>query len=313
MNMNLGTINEVDLRGVWAKEPEFTRWLAEETHLDALGEELGLDLTLIKTEANVGDFSVDILAEEAGTSTKVIIENQLEMTNHDHLGKLITYASGHEASYVIWIFREMREEHRKAIDWLNEHTTEDLNFFGIKLELWRIGDSTPAPKFDVLCRPNGWAKTLKRQSNQEDLSEGKQKKLVFWQSLNEYSQAHTKEVRLQNGLPQHWSNVAVGSSDAHISLWMDTRKHMLGIQLYVPHNKNLYKQLCDDREKIEKELGKLEYYDTSGKAAYVAQYFNDFDIDSQGGYEEYFAWLLERTIAFNKVFRPLLRAYKDEA
>lgn len=311
MKQDLGRIMEVDLRGVWIKETEFSSWLARDENLALLGEELGLDLTLIKTEADVGDFNVDILAQEAGASTKVIIENQLEVTDHDHLGKLITYASGHEASYIIWIFREMREEHRGAIDWLNQHTTDDVNFFGVKLELWKIGDSDPAPKFDVLCRPNEWAKTVKRQSSQEELSEGKLRKLDFWTKLNAYARSYTNEIKLQNGLPQHWLNVAVGSSDAHISLWMDTRKHMLGIQLYVPHNKDIYKRISEDKDKIEKELGKLEYYDTSGKAAYVAQYYNNFDIDNQVDYDKYFAWLVERTVAFNRVFRPLLRSYKD--
>ncbi len=311
MTKILGKINEVDLREVWSKEPEFTTWLGKEENLTALGDELGLDLALITTEADVGDFNVDILAEESGTGSKVIIENQLEVTDHDHLGKLITYASGHDAKYIIWIFREMRDEHRQSIDWLNEHTTEDVNFFGVKLELWQIAGSEPAPKFDVLCRPNNWAKTVKYQSEQGEPSEGKLKKLNFWTKLNEYARNRTREVKLQKGLPQHWLNVAVGSSDAHMSLWMDTRKQMLGIQLYVPDNKELYNHICENKEKIEKELGKLEYHDTSGKAAYVAQYLNDFDIDDQGNYEKYFDWLVDRTLAFNKIFRPFLKSYKD--
>lgn len=311
MKQSLGRVIEVDLRGVWTKETEFSSWLAQEENLVLLGEELGLDLTLIKTEADVGDFNVDILAEESGTGTKVIIENQLESTDHDHLGKLITYASGHEASYIIWIFREMREEHRKAIDWLNQHTTEDVNFFGIKLELWRIGESTPAPKFDVICRPNEWAKTVKKQSERGDYSAGELKKMNFWTQLNDYAKAHSSEIKLQAGRPQHWLNVAIGSSEAHISLWMDTRRGMLGVHFYVPDNKELYEKICEDKESLEKQLGKLEYRDTSGKAAYLAQFYNGFDIDDHASYEKYHAWLLERAIAFDKVFRPLIRSLKQ--
>ena len=160
---SLGKIERVELREAWAIEPDFTRWLAEEDNLAALGEELGLDLSLLQTEANVGDFNVDILAEETGSSIKAIIENQLETTDHDHLGKLITYASGHGAGFVIWIFKEVREEHRQAIDWLNEHTTDDVNFFGVKLELWRVAGSSRTNSFKGLSRTstrsygsNGW-------------------------------------------------------------------------------------------------------------------------------------------------------------
>ena len=152
---NLGKIKKVELRKAWNHEAsDFTNWLAEEENLRLLSDEIGVDIKLIQTEATVGRFNVDILAEEENTGNKIVIENQLEVTNHDHLGKIITYASGFDASIVIWVVKEVREEHRQAIDWLNEHTDEDLAFFLIQVELWQIGDSPFAPKFEIVSKPN---------------------------------------------------------------------------------------------------------------------------------------------------------------
>lgn len=113
-------------------------------------------------ESNVGDFSVDLYATEEGTGRKIIIENQLEETNHDHLGKIITYASGKDAEVIIWIVKKARDEHRKAIEWLNQHTDENAAFFLIEIELWKINDSEPAPKFSIIERPNDWAMAMKK-------------------------------------------------------------------------------------------------------------------------------------------------------
>ena len=167
--MELGKITIVkDLRSVWKNEAyDFTRWLAQDENISLLGEELGLDVSVIKTEANVGSFNVDILAEDPQTADKIIIENQLERTDHDHLGKIITYASGFDAKHIIWIVKDVREEHSQAINWLNEHTDEDINFFLIKIELWKIGNSAIAPKFQIVARPNEWGKAVKSSTGKE--------------------------------------------------------------------------------------------------------------------------------------------------
>ncbi len=146
MKAQLARLKQINLRKAWGHEAtDFTKWLAEEENLSLLSDEIGLDIKLIQTEANVGKFNVDILAEEENTGRKIIIENQLETTNHDHLGKIITYASGYDAEIIIWIVREAREEHKQAIDWLNDHSDEQSNFFLIKMELWQIGNSVYAP------------------------------------------------------------------------------------------------------------------------------------------------------------------------
>ena len=154
----LGKMTKItDLRSVWPHEAnDFTKWLAEEENLSLLGDAIGIELELEERESSVGSFSVDILAKESGTNRRVIIENQLEDTNHDHLGKLITYASGKGAEVIVWIVKRARDEHRQAIEWLNQHTDGNIGFFLLEIELCQIGSSEKAPRFNVVEKPNDW-------------------------------------------------------------------------------------------------------------------------------------------------------------
>ncbi len=163
MGTNLGKLEEVqDLRSVWPNEAkDFTPWLS--SNISRLGETLGIDIDVEETESAVGDFNVDIFAVDADTGKKIIIENQLEATDHDHLGKLITYAAGKAADLVIWVVKKARDEHKAAIEWLNNHTTEDIGFILCEIKLYRIGDSAIAPSFVVIEKPNDWAKEMKQQ------------------------------------------------------------------------------------------------------------------------------------------------------
>ena len=156
--IELGKLSVVDdLRTAWPNEArDFTPWLA--SNINVLGEEIGVDISSVKTESSVGSFNVDIFAIDADTGRIIIIENQLEDTNHDHLGKLITYAAGKSASLVVWVVKRAREEHRAAIEWLNSHTDEDVGFFLCEIKLYRINDSAVAPKFEIIQQPNNWAK-----------------------------------------------------------------------------------------------------------------------------------------------------------
>lgn len=174
MMITLSVLEEVtDLRTVWEHEAsDFTPWLAEEENISILADTLGLEITVEETESNVGDFRVDILATETGTGRKIIIENQLADTNHEHLGKLITYAAGKSAAIIIWLVKHAREEHRAAIEWLNNHTNENIGFFLCEIKLYRIGDSAPAVKFEIIEKPNDWTKEFRKT---ESVSETKEK------------------------------------------------------------------------------------------------------------------------------------------
>jgi len=199
MKKNLATLKKIDLRDVWGHEAfGFTRWLSEPDNLTLLSDEIGVEIKLVQTEANVGRFNVDILAEEENSGRKIIIENQLEDTNHDHLGKIITYASGYDAEIIIWIVRDFREEHQKAIDWLNEHTDENISFFLIKVELWQIEDSKPAPKFDIVVSPNEWAKTIKNTTASGELTNTKLQQLEFWTKFKAFVLNKDTKISLQS-------------------------------------------------------------------------------------------------------------------
>lgn len=142
MTVKLGEIEKLDVRNVWAHEASnFTPWLAEEENIARLGSAIGLELEVENTEVSVGPFSADILARDSGSSAYVIIENQLSKTDHDHLGKAITYAAGLNAGTIVWVAPEFTQEHRKAIDWLNDNSVGDVAFYGVQVELWTIDDS----------------------------------------------------------------------------------------------------------------------------------------------------------------------------
>lgn len=163
--INLETLEEIDdLHSIWLHEAlDFMPRLAKKENIARLSDAIGIDITVEDTESAVGDFSLDILASETGTSKKIVIENQLEKTNHDHLGKLITYAAGNSANYIIWVVKQARNEHKAAIEWLNNHTDEGIEFFLIEIKLYKIGKFNTALKLELVEQPNGWTKELKKQ------------------------------------------------------------------------------------------------------------------------------------------------------
>ena len=307
----LSKLSKVELRDVWNHEAyDFTNWLAQQENLDALSEEIGIDIKLIKTEANVGKFNVDILAEEEASGRKIIVENQLENTNHDHLGKIITYASGYDAEIIIWIVRDVREEHKKAVDWLNEHTDENINFFLIKIELWKIEGSNPAPKFDIIVSPNEWAKAIKTSPASGEMTETNIKKLDFWKQFKNFVLQRDKKIRLQSPRAQHWYNVSAGSSDAHIGLTLNSRENLIGCEIYINRNKELFNFLKERKEEIEKEIGEKAEWIDAPVASRIVIKKEVSAIFNQDESENYFAWLYEKTILFQKVFGRYLKDFK---
>lgn len=303
--MKLGRLKRIDLREYWKHEAfDFTRWLSDPENIELLGDEVGIGIQVRETEASVGRFNVDILAEEENTGRKIIVENQLEITDHSHLGQLITYAAGIEAEHIIWIVRDVREEHRQAIDWLNEHTDEHVNFFLVAIELWQIEDSPPAPKFAVISRPNEWKRSVRTSFQDGDLSDTKTKQLEFWQQFQEYASTNHPELKLRTPRPQHWYDVAIGRSDSHIALSINSREDKVGCELYIPDSKDLYKSLLSSKPQIEKELAlaePLDWQELPGKKASRVRALHDFQFADAGTWQGAFAWLTETCIRFKTV------------
>ena len=305
----LARITKVDLRKAWNHEAHhFTQWLSEEENLSLLGDEIGIDLKLIQTEASVGKFNVDILAEEENTGRKIIIENQLEVTNHDHLGKIITYASGLDAEIIIWIVEDVRDEHKQAIDWLNEHTDENINFFAIKMELWQISDSPFAPKFQIISKPNDWAKAVKVSIGQTNLTETKIMQLDFWSKFIEYAKNKKTSLKLRKASPQHWYDISLGNSNSHITLTLNTQDNLINCGIYISNKKELFDKLFEQKNAIEEELStKLNWSSRDGRKASWIKLTEGADLNDVIKWDKYFNWLKEKAELFQKVFPKYIK------
>ena len=311
--MRLGKFEKVEIRDIWKNEAsDFTKWLAEPENILLLSEELGLDeLSVISTEKKIGNFSADILAETNNEDNKqtVIIENQLEITDHDHLGKLITYGSGVSANILIWIFSEIREEHRNAIDWLNEKTGDGLQLFAVKIEVWKIGDSAPAPKFDIICSPNNWANIVRQQKKQVELTDTKLNQLEFWNNFNEYIRTNLKKIKTRKPKPQHWYDISIGSSKLHVSCIVNYRENNIRCDIYIPKDKDLFNELFQKKDLLEKELGfNLEWEKLLGKEASRLRYQNNqVDLYEKSRINEYYNWFVTIIEKYRKVIPKYLQ------
>lgn len=301
----LGKLVKVeDLRTIWKHEAhDFTKWLSKSENLSLLGDEIGIEINLLETEASVGSFNVDILAEEENTGRKIIIENQLEATDHDHLGKVITYASGYDAEIIIWVVKDIREEHRQAIDWLNEHTDEKLNFFVAKVELWKIGDSPCAVKFQVVSRPNDWAKSIRQTTTTANLTDTKVLQLEFWNEFKGFASSKGTTLKLRKAQPQHWYDMSYGVAGSHITLTINTQQKLLGCEIYISDSKELYYAFEQHKEQIEEELGlELEWMELPNKKASRIKASTVADISNHSKWENHFEWLKDTAEKFQKVF-----------
>lgn len=304
--MKLGKIKRItDLRSIWPHEAnDFTKWLADEHNLAKLGEEIGIELELEERESSVGNFNVDLYAKEEGTGRKVIIENQLEETDHDHLGKLITYASGKGAEVVVWVVKRARDEHRQAIEWLNQHTDTDLGFFLVEIELWQIDDSAIAPKFSVIERPNDWGKQMKSVAG---LNNTEQIQLAFWQKFNDTMNANpdfTKHFKTRKAQPQNWYDISVGSSEYHLCFTASIQKKHMSCGIYIPDNKELFHLFEAHKTEFEAQFGKgIEWVEAS-KATRI-NIFEPFDVSDQEQWTTAYAWYLENAIKFRIIAKSI--------
>ena len=312
MNKNLSKLERVPLRDAWKHEAgDFTPWLAETDNLTGLADALGLsELVLVATEHWVGDFKLDVLCTDG--DEQVIIENQLAKTDHSHLGQIIAYAAGVGAKKVIWVAESFRPEHSAALEFLNENTTDNLSFFGVEVELWRIGNSPLAPKFEVVVKPNDWVKTGREQARvASSTSPTKQLQQKFWMALIEYLNAKAPQIRPQKPRPQHWLNNSIGRAGFALNITANTRDERLGVELWSPgaeakkHFANLSAQKADIEGKLGFDLDWQELPDA--KACRIATWYPKASIEDENRWEEYLDWLTERLVKMDKVLRPIVK------
>jgi len=303
--MKLGKLEEVDIRKVWPHEQyDFSKWLATEENIKELGDALNLSLTDVETEKFVGNYRCDILCKDEITGKMVLIENQLEPTNHDHLGKIITYASGLDAAVVVWIVASARDEHASAIEWLNKHTDDEISFFLMEVHAYKIGESDPAPQFKIIEQPNDFVKIVKAVSKNTDMNESQKNRLEFWTQFNEVVDSKGKPFNKRKATTDHWYNVAIGSSDASISIDLVNKEHKIRVSLWINDNKDIFDALLQKKDEIEEALGfTLEWNRLDNKkASYICTYIKGLDFKKQDNYPMLMEQIVDLVLKMRNVF-----------
>jgi hypothetical protein len=258
----------------------------------------------------VGDFKLDILCTDG--DQQVVIENQLAETDHKHLGQILAYAAGVGARKVIWVAESFRPEHIAALQFLNDNTIDELRFFGVQIELWRIGDSPLAPKFEVVAKPNDWAKSGREQARAASSSSPtKQLQLKFWLALVERLATKAPNIRPQTPRAQHWLNNSIGRSGFGLNITANTRDERLGVELWMPgvEAKQRFSNLLAQKDSIEKQLGfALDWQELpDAKACRIASWYPDASIEDQQRWDEYLKWIEERLVVMDRVLRPIVK------
>jgi len=318
----LGRLAAVDLREVWSNEAcDFTPWLAEAENVALLGETIGIELEVEAQEKGVGPFRADILCKDTASGDWVLIENQLERTDHVHLGQLLTYAAGLKARTIVWVAKRFTEEHRAALDWLNEITDDRFHFFGLEVEAWRIADSPAAPKFNVVSKPNEWSRQVVEnaaRAAEGNLSETKRLQMEFWTGFRERCERAGKPFRTTNPGPYNWMNVAIGRSGFHlagvVSLLSEDAGYDEGelrAELVITHERatEFFALLQQQQTAIESEFGEpLIWYGPEGVKMRKAFVRRAAQLQDKATWPELWQWLIGKLDRLHTVFQKRVKS-----
>lgn len=305
----LGKFERVSLKDAWPTEDgNFTPWLAEAKSIELLGEALNIELEVEAVEHWVGPFRADILAravDDPGDEHRVVIENQFGRTNHGHLGQILTYLAGIEnTKTVVWIAETFQEDHRAAVDWLNANTLEDFSFFAIEIELWRIDNSPPAPRFNVIASPNDWTKTSRKASGQvgeQAMAQRHHINLGFWTAFAEYLKQKKANFRIRRPKKGNVAWFSTGRSGTVISAIIIAEKKRIGVALYT--DKEAFPALLAQREAIEQEIGDpLDWQELPGqKRSRINLYRDGENPSDESKREGQQAWMRPRWSDFARL------------
>ena len=310
MPQNIEKLQSVLLREVWKNEAkDFSSWLFN--NIEILGEALDINLTAVSKEEDVGPFSADIIAEDE-SGQKVLIENQLQQTDHDHLGKILTYAANLDAKIAIWISSHPREEHEKAIDWLNERSS-DVSFYLVKIEAYKIGNSNPAPKFTIIAEPTEEAKAIGEEKEKSAKVNTLRKE--FWTKLLE--KAKEKTDLHANVSPGIYSYVQAGAGRSGISyIYAITNKYGT-TQLYLDRgkeyaepniNKIRFDELYKHKDEIEKLFGGKLMWERleNARASRIALYFEDSGLANKEKWDELQDKMIDAMVRLEKALKKFV-------
>ncbi|WP_160135344.1 DUF4268 domain-containing protein [Halococcus salsus] len=304
------------VRDYWTHEAhDFTPWLADSVRnekVSHLEDELGLDLEVIETERSVGRYNLDILAEVIDDGRQVVIENQLEQSDHDHLGKSIAYAAGVDADIIVWIAPEFSDEHCDAFQWLNQNSREGIDLFAIRLEVWKISESPPAVRLNSIEDPSEWKK--KAQRSDGEITDVKQLQEEFWTQFRDRIEQSSTQLSSRKPKPRHYYSNPIGKSGFHISFVNLFSEDELFVDFIIEDNEAAFWDLKSNEETIEEELGYEVQWEEprethGGNMRSNIRVVRGADLENREQWEEYLDWLLEYGERFHEVFRHRIQQF----
>jgi hypothetical protein len=310
---SLSRLEPVDIRDVWANEArDFTPWLL--ANAEFLGEALGIDIELEAREYPVGDFSLDLFGRDITNECPLIIENQLAETNHTHLGQLLTYAAGTQAATVVWVAPSFRDEHRKALDYLNDKTGDDARFFGVEVKVVRIGDSPPAPMFGLVAKPSEWRARIESTQSSGELSEKREAYRAFWGKYLEFiHERHSGMTNVRAASTRNWININYLRRGINISLAFLAKGRLI-CEIYIDtrdaeRNSAILNALLTHKDAVESAIGEqLQWDDIPLKRACRIRAVTSGDVLETDTHEQLISWLAAHQVKMKQVIKPLVDA-----
>lgn len=311
--MQIGKIKKVKIRELWKHEQYgFSEWLSIQENLDILSDKIGLSLVEPEKERFIGPYRCDIVCKDEETHRVVLIENQFGESNHDHLGKILTYAAGVDASAMIWIVENPTEEHSNAIAWLNKHSDGDIGFYLIKIEAIKIDESSPAPNFIVIQQPNKFIEQIKESIKPEageKFIKTMGERLEFWSGFDKYvSSLSNLPFRKTKATNNAWYNFTIGTSKCHIAVSMKKQKNFLRVGMWID-DKAKYSEFENNKEKIENAFGSALEWDPKPlkKASEIYIKVNNFKLGEVNTYPTLYKAVMDNVLKIYKSFKPFIK------
>lgn len=307
--MKFGRLEKVELRDFWYKEDrDFTPWLAKPENIEILSEAIGIELEVQSQEQTVGPFRADILCFDINNNHYVLIENQLEKTDHTHLGQLMTYAAGLDAVTIIWISSKFTEEHRAALDWLNRITDETFRFFGIEIELYKIGDSFPAPMFNVISKPNDWSKNVKKTASNLALNEAGILRQEYWQAFKTFMENNKSFLKVGKPSPRLYSDISIGRSGFTLAANIKVKENFIRVVLWMAgknHKENFDKLYSNCFERSVSEFGnEINWYRNDNNNSSQVFISLEADFRKREDWINQLQWFKTNLEGFSNFFKP---------
>lgn len=308
--MPLAKLQKVELRSVWKSESShFTPWLADEENISLLSKLLNIELEVVGQEERVGPFRADILCRDTENDHFVLIENQFEYTDHKHLGQLLTYAAGLDAVSILWVAERFTEEHRAAMDWLNRVTAEGINFFAIEIELYKIGDSETAPRFNLVSKPNDWAKYMRSAARAAANYENKQLQLEYWTGFKNALAVCNPGFEIREASANYYYLITFGRNDARIRVFLKQKENAIGVS-FVLRGDQAKKQFTDLKTQYEIEAlstfnNTLEWdFDENRTKQNIINWIDNIDINRKDLWEEQYEKIKNNVLQVFEFFGP---------